>query len=257
MKPATIDPALVHIILVEPIYEGNVGAVARIMNNFGFSKLRVVGSVPSRNDFYLAMHSGEILTEAEIFDDLAGAVKDLDRVIAFSRRVGKLKPIDLDPPAMASYALQSRHLKLGLVFGRETFGLTDAEADLCPLRCHIPANPAFPSINLAQAVAIAVWELYCLPLSQTAFEPQSAPKRTAPAVSGPELDRLHHYMLEVMQGSGFFQDQESTNWDLFLRKMLAQLNPGKTMAWRLRQMFNRWHVLATGKGKGYAHDTQE
>ncbi|HOH79214.1 MAG TPA: RNA methyltransferase [Candidatus Cloacimonadota bacterium] len=260
MNSLCIDPNLVHIILVEPIYEGNVGAVARIMNNFGFHKLRVVGSVPSKNDFYLAMHSEDILTEAEIFDDLAAAVQDLDRVIAFSRRVGKLKPIDLDPPAMASYALRSRHLRLGLVFGRETFGLTDAEADLCALRCHIPANPAFPSINLAQAVAIAVWELYRLPLSER-FEtdslPTTAAKKPAPAVSGKELDRLRDYMLEVMSGSGFFKDQESTNWDLFLRKMLAQLNPGKTMAWRLRQMFNRWHVLATGKGKGYAHDTQE
>jgi len=250
LKHPSIDPANIHIILVEPVYEGNVGAVARIMNNFGFSSLRVVGTIPSKNDFYLAMHSEDILTQAQIFDDLAGAVSDLDRVIAFSRRVGKLKPIDLDPPAMAAYAYECRHLNLGLVFGRETFGLTDAEADLCPLRCHIPANPAFPSINLAQAVAIAVWELYSLPLSASV-------RKTPPAISGAELTRLHAYMLDVMDGSGFFADHESTNWDVFLRRMLAQLNPGKSMSWRLRQMFNRWHVLVTGKGKGYAHDPQE
>lgn len=250
MNAHAIDPANIHIILVEPIYAGNVGAVARIMNNFGFSRLRVVGAVPSKNDFYLAMHSEEILTEAEIFDDLASAVSDLDRVIAFSRRVGKLKPIDLDPPAMAAYAYECRHLKLGLVFGRETFGLTDEEADLCSLRCHIPANPDFPSINLAQAVAIAVWELYSLPLNRKL-------KKTPPAVSGKDLEHLHAYMLDVMASSGFFQDHESTNWDVFLRRMLAQLNPGKSMIWRLRQMFNRWHVLVTGKGKGYAHDIQE
>lgn len=245
-----IDPLKVHIILVEPIYAGNVGAVARIMNNFGFRSLRIVGSIPSKNDFYLAMHSEEILVNASLHADLASAVADLDRVIAFSRRVGKLKPIDCSPVEMAEFVGNMKGLKVGLVFGRETFGLTDAEADLCPIRCHIPANPEFPSINLAQAVAIAVWELYSLPLSFKRDE------RTLP-VSGIELDRIKAYMLDVMQDTGFFRSHESTNWDAFLSRMLHRLNPGRTMVWRLRQMFNRWHVLVTGKGKGYEHNTQE
>ena len=78
---------MIHVILVEPIYEGNVGAVARIMNNFGFTSLRIVGSVPKKNDFYLAMHSEHILEEAQVFDSLKDASADLDRLIAFSRRV--------------------------------------------------------------------------------------------------------------------------------------------------------------------------
>ncbi|MDD4224451.1 MAG: RNA methyltransferase [Candidatus Cloacimonetes bacterium] len=233
---------MIHVILVEPVYEGNVGAVARIMHNFGFSGLRIVGTVPSKNDFYLAMHSEHLLEEALVFPTLAEAVADLDRVIAFSRRVGKLKPADLDPPRMAQYCGSIPHLEIGLVFGRETFGLTDAEAALCPLRCHIPANPAFPSINLAQAVTIALWEL------------SRGGGKTAriKAVGGNELDKMKHYMLDVMQEAGFFRSHESTNWEVFLDKMLAQLNPTKTMLWRFRQMFNRWHVLVTGRGKGYA-----
>jgi len=245
-----IDPARVHIILVEPIYAGNVGAVARIMNNFGFRHLRIVGSIPHKNDFYLAMHSEEILVNASLYDDLAAAVADLDRVIAFSRRVGKLKPIDYSPSQMAEYVGGMKDLDVGLVFGRETFGLTDAEADLCPIRCHISANPDFPSINLAQAVAIAVWELYSLP--QSIRQDQ----RTIP-VSGIELDKIKDYMLDVMRDTGFFRSHESTNWDAFLSRMLHRLNPGRTMVWRFRQMFNRWHVLVTGKGKGYEHNVQE
>jgi len=235
---------MIHTILVEPIYEGNVGAVARIMHNFGFSSLRIVGSLPSRNDFYLAAHSEQILLEAQTFDDLGSAVADLDRVIAFSRRVGRQKPIDLSPPQMADYCAAIPQLQIGLVFGRETFGLTDAEATLCPLRCHIPANPDFPSINLAQAVAIALWEVH----SQKLSSPQT---RRLRAVSGIELDKIRHYMLEVMKSAGFFRSQESTNWDTFLARLLAQLNPNQTMLWRLRQMFNRWHVLVTGRGMGY------
>lgn len=235
-----------YIILVEPIYGGNVGAVARVMNNFSLDKLRIVGSIPEKNDYYLAVHSNFILDNAQVFPDLASAIADLDRVVAFSRRVGKTKPIDMSPSQTASYLHEIPHLKTGLVFGRETYGLTDVEADLCPLRCHIPANPDFPSFNLAQAVAIATWELYSRAME---VSPQSPFK--ADAVGKEELDRIHNYMLSVMREVGFFRSHESTNWDTFLAKMLAQLNPSKSMVYRLRQMFNRFHVLVTGKGKGY------
>jgi len=241
-------PALTHIaiILVEPVYAGNVGAIARIMNNFCLSDLRIVGSVPEKNDFYLAMHSEHILEGASLYPDLAEAVAGLDRIIAFSRRLGKNKPIDMNPRQMARYVHNLPKAKIGIVFGRETYGLTDTEADLCPLRCHIPANPEFPSLNLAQAVALACWEIFSLPLDE-----ETGKGRNYHAVSGIELDKIREYMLEVMQATGFFKSHESTNWDLFLAKLLAQLNPGKTMVYRLRQMFNRFHVLVTGKGMGY------
>ncbi|MDY0150687.1 MAG: TrmH family RNA methyltransferase [Candidatus Cloacimonas sp.] len=236
----------IAIILVEPIYSGNVGAVARIMNNFGVSALRIVGTVPEKNDFYLAMHSEHILEQAEIYPDLASALVGLDRVIAFSRRYGKTKPVDMSPRQMARYVHSLPKLQIGLVFGRETWGLTDVEADLCAFRCHFPANPEFPSINLAQAVALAIWEVFNLPLDE-----DSSPAKNYHAALGTELDKIQQYMLDVMQATGFFRSYESTNWESFLHKMLAQLNPNKAMLYRLRQMFNRFHVLITGKGLGY------
>ncbi len=249
----------IHIILVEPIYAGNVGAVARILNNFCISNLRIVGSIPSKNDFYLAMHSEHIITNAQMFDTLADAVKDLDRVIAFSRRVGRLKPVDLNPWNIGDYVYENPQLKTGLVFGRETFGLTDEEADLCPLRCHIPANPDFPSINLAQSVALAAWELWSYPVRNSArpVMGRQVVKEDAslnePAVSGEELAKLQTYIHEVMQSIGYYQDFETTNWDSFFSKMLHQLNPSGEMVYRFRQMFNRIHVLISGKGKGYTN----
>lgn len=253
------SPALnnVSIILVEPIYAGNVGAVARILNNFCLNNLRIVGTIPHKNDFYLAMHSEHIITNAAMFDTLADAIKDLDRVIAFSRRVGKLKPVDLNPWNLGDYIYENQHLKTGLVFGRETFGLTDEEADLCPLRCHIPANPDFPSLNLAQSVALAAWELWSHPVrnaTRTVMGRQVVKEDSSinePAVSGEELAKLQTYIHEVMQSIGYFQDFETTNWDSFFSKMLHQLNPSSEMVYRFRQMFNRIHVLIRGKGKGY------
>ncbi|PKN79918.1 MAG: tRNA methyltransferase [Candidatus Cloacimonetes bacterium HGW-Cloacimonetes-1] len=242
----------IYIILVEPIYSGNVGAVARIMNNFRFTHLRIVGSIPDKNDYYLAMHSEDILETAELFPDLGAAVADLDRVVAFSRRIGKTKPIDMSPRKTAQYVHQLKHLKIGLVFGRETFGLTDIEADLCPLRCHIPANPDFPSINLAQAVAIAVWELHGYPI-----EKDYGLKAIPHAASMKDIAMVKNYMIDVMKDVGYFRSWEHTNWEAFFDKLFHQLNPNKTTLYRFRQMFNRFHVLVTGKGKGYPLNDEE
>jgi len=234
------------IILVEPIYGGNVGSIARIMNNFECGNLRIVGSVPEKNDYYLAVHSEEILDNVKTFNTLTDAIADLDRIVAFSRRVGKNKPVDMSPRATAGYISSIKHLKTGLVFGRETYGLTDEEADLCPLRCHINANPKFPSLNLAQAVTVALWELYSY--DRESFQQR---KDLPEAMPLKEIEPIRQYMLDVMHTTGFFQDHETTNWEVFLSKMLHQLNPSKTMLYRFRQMFNRFHVLVTGKGKGY------
>jgi tRNA (cytidine32/uridine32-2'-O)-methyltransferase len=203
------------------------------------------------------MHSEHIIEQAIIYDTLAEALTDIDRAIAFSRRVGKLKPVDMNPWSLGEYYYTNPHLKLGLVFGRETWGLTDEEADLCGLRCHIPANPDFPSLNLAQSVALAAWEIWSHPVRKTTQKligKQVSGEEEGlyePAVNSEEITKVTTYMKEVLDSMGFFQDFEHTNWDKFFKKMFSQLNPSKEMVYRFRQMFNRIHVLFHGKGKGY------
>jgi len=232
----------VYIILVEPIYQGNVGAVARIMNNFELSHLRIVGSIPQKNDFYLAVHSEDILDNAELFPDLQSAIADLDRTIAVSRRKGKMKPVDMNPEMAGAYVQKNRTLKIGLVFGRETWGLTDEEAALCQMRCYIPANPKFPSLNLAQAVSILTYEVYKNADEKHEVE-EIADKK--------QFQDTKSYMLDVLGSIGFFQEEEPYDWSHIIDHMLARMNPTKQMAYRLKQMFNRIHVAFHGKGKGY------
>jgi TrmH family RNA methyltransferase len=232
----------IYIILVEPIYQGNVGAVARIMNNFELTHLRIVGSVPVKNDFYLAVHSEELLENAEIYPDLLSAIKDLDRTIAVSRRKGRLKPVDLTPEMAGIYTRENQGLKTGLIFGRETWGLTDEEASLCQMRCYIQANPRFPSLNLAQAVAILTYEIY--KNNQVKSIPEESADRE-------QYQNTKSYILDVLQSIDFFQKEEPYNWDHILDHMLARMNPTRQMTHRLKQMFNRIHVAFHGKGKGY------
>jgi tRNA/rRNA methyltransferase len=232
----------VYIILVEPIYQGNVGAVARIMNNFELTHLRIVGSIPEKNDFYLAVHSEELLENAELYSDLESAIPDLDHTIAVSRRKGRLKPVDLTPEMAGVYVRENRGLKTGLVFGRETWGLTDEEAALCQMRCYIPANPKFPSLNLAQAVSILTYEIYKNSFSKVNVEELA---------DGEQYQNTKTYMVEVLQSIGFFQKEEPYDWNHIIDHMLARMRPTREMAHRLKQMFNRIHVAFHGKGKGY------
>ena len=70
-----------YIILVEPVYKGNIGAVSRIMHNFSFYNLRIVGKMPEKEDKILAMHSEMIMNKAEIFPDLKSSLHDIDRAM--------------------------------------------------------------------------------------------------------------------------------------------------------------------------------
>ena len=146
-------------ILVEPQYRGNVGAAARVLHNFGFTQLRLVGAVPQKEDHYLAVHSDEIMENIRTFDDLSSALLDIDNAIVLTRRYGRKKKTDLQIDQLGDFARKLFRGRTAFVFGRETFGLLDEEIALCPIRCLIATNPEFPSLNLAQAVALVSYEL--------------------------------------------------------------------------------------------------
>ncbi|MCB5231051.1 MAG: RNA methyltransferase [Candidatus Cloacimonas sp.] len=147
-------------VLVEPVYRGNIGACARVVNNFGFDQLRLVGTIPQKEDHYLAVHSEEVMEKIVVYDSLSEAVEDCDLTIGLTRRFGRKKRKDLDVSEVGSFVTQFPRKRVAFVFGRETCGLKDDEIDLCQIRCHIPTSDKFPSLNLAQAVAIVAYELY-------------------------------------------------------------------------------------------------
>lgn len=232
----------IYVILTEPVYRGNVGSVSRIMNNFNFSNLRIVGKIPDKDDYVLGVHSEHILENAQIFPDLASAVADMDRVIALSRRFKKHKQVDYNPAQLSELVHSTKNLKIGLVFGRETWGLTDEEAELCQLRCYIPANKNFPSLNLAQAVTVILYEIYAYQW-KSAYKNAAADKET--------LDETVHFVINALEGIQFFKDGDQRMIRDFFNNLLYRSNINKTMSFRMKQIFNRIHVLVNGKGCGF------
>ena len=152
----------VVIVLSRPGESGNVGAVCRAMMNMGLSRLRIVSGAELDGDIIAAraVHAACVWEKAEFFSGLEAALAGCSPVIGVTRRTGRRrKAHSLNPGETAAF-LAERPGPAALVFGNERTGLEDAELDLCNMAAHIPADKAFPSLNLSHAVQIFCYELY-------------------------------------------------------------------------------------------------
>lgn len=152
------------IVLIEPQGPRNIGSVARAMANFGMHDLRLVR--PQTDHLQeearqMAVKAAGLLEQAQTHAELETAVADCHCVFGTTRRLGKYR-IDILNPDDA--ALQMLPLldqgRVALVFGREDKGLKTEEIDLCQRLVTIPTDDRLPSMNLAQAVGICLYELY-------------------------------------------------------------------------------------------------
>jgi tRNA/rRNA methyltransferase len=152
----------VTVVLVEPQGALNIGSVCRAMANFGFSDLRLVqpeadhlGDEARR----MAVKAGTLLEGARIYPDLASALGDCQMAFGTTRRFGKYRENFLHPDGAARTLLPwTEKGKVALVFGREDKGLLTAELDLCQRFVTIPTSEELPSMNLAQAVSLCLYE---------------------------------------------------------------------------------------------------
>jgi tRNA/rRNA methyltransferase len=155
------------VILVEPQLGDNVGAAARAMANFGLARLRLVkprDGWPNPRAWVAASGADRILDEATLHDTIEGAIADLTFVLATTARAhDQAKPVV--GPEAAAREMAPRVAAgegVGLLFGRERYGLENHEVALADRILTLPVNPAFASLNLAQAVIIVAYEWFKL-----------------------------------------------------------------------------------------------
>ena len=156
-------PTLGHrVILVEPEIPENIGFVVRAMSCFGWSDLAIVGTRPDRESaaFRTATMGKEILESCTVHPDLVSAFGDARTTIAFTRRPHQKGLETLPHLASTSTAFPG---PWALVFGRESIGLTSEEVLSCDVACKIPTVHTTGSLNLGQAVAVALARLHEAP----------------------------------------------------------------------------------------------
>jgi len=154
--------ARLRIVLARPETSANVGACARVVRNVGADGLDLVapGDWRTVECWRTAWGAQEVLEEARVFGDLAGALAGATMTVAFtSRRVAGPPALDVREAA-AAIAELGRDEAAALVFGPETNGLTNEEIAQCGFSATIPSHGAQPSFNLSHAVAIAAYEAF-------------------------------------------------------------------------------------------------
>ena len=155
-----------EVILVEPKYAGNIGAVARAMMNFDVTRLTVVSPVPSLDDQECrdrAVHAQTVLDAARLVDTFHDASTQVDYLVGTSAISSKTdrrhlrKAMTLEAFTEKIFEIEGR---VGIAFGREDYGLLNTEIAQCDLLVKIPSSASYGSLNLSHAVAVVLYMLF-------------------------------------------------------------------------------------------------
>ena len=196
-SPIGTGPAIV---LVEPQLGENIGAAARAMLNCGLTELRLVrprDGWPNAKAVAAASGADEVVQNARLYDSTAAAIADLHRVYATTaRHRGMIKPVVT--PRQAGIEIRSAEAlaeRVGVLFGPERTGLVSDDIPLADTLVQVPLNPAYSSLNLAQAVLIVCYEWF-----QAGIDPparQLVTNETRPATKAELLNFFAHLEKEL------------------------------------------------------------
>lgn len=222
----------VRIVLVEPSGEINIGSVARAMKNMGLQQLWIVRPrcCPQGDLAYRwAMQGKEVLTTATITEDLETALQGCQRVFAtVGRDVADLALPCWSPREAAPQLLQSS--TAAVIFGREDRGLTNQELALAQGLIRIPTAPDYSSLNLAQAVVVCCYELWCAASSLTATPQQEV------AVPFEELQGFYNHLERLLLRVGFLYPHTAASRMAKVRSLLGRAHPTEAEVALLRAM---------------------
>lgn len=211
----------IRIILVATSHPGNIGSTARAMKTMGLSSLYLV-KPKSFHDYKakeMAAGADDLLDSAIVTETLEDALIGCQLILGTSARPRGLSLPGLLPASCADLiSQQADNTQIAIVFGREHAGLTNEELLKCHYHIHIPSNPEYGSLNLAQAVQIIAYELRMKVLAPKA----EVALRQDESATADEIEQFYEHLREV-----FIEIQ-----------FLKASNPRRVMQ-RVRRLFNR------------------
>jgi len=221
----------IRFVLVEPSHPGNIGGAARAMKTMGLAQLGVVNPrrYPDPQAEWRAAGAQDVLDATVVYDSVDAAIADCHWVVGTSTRSRRIPwPVKDAADAASEMLAQPAGHRVAILFGRETSGLTNDELQKCHCHLQIPANPEYPSLNLAMATQVVAYELYKQSLGVQSLGVQSlgmAPDQVA-------WDKPWATMAHV---EGFLGHLEAV---LVRSRFIEDGGHGQTMA-RLRRLFMR------------------
>ncbi|MXS83218.1 RNA methyltransferase [Nitrosomonas oligotropha] len=213
----------IRIVLSHTSHPGNIGAAARAMKTMGLQSLYLINPkcFPDAEADARAANAIDILQQAKVCAELDEALDNTVLTAAITARPRELSHTIFDARQGAMELVrQVRQQPVALLFGRENSGLTTAEVNKCQIIIHIPANPRYPSLNLASAVQVMAYEL-----RMALTESPTPPAASGVPANFNEQELLYTHLEQLMIASGFLDPQKP--------KLLMQ---------RIRRLFARAHL---------------
>jgi tRNA/rRNA methyltransferase len=219
------------VVLVEPQLGENIGAAARVMANFGLAHLRLVkprDGWPNLQARRSASGADRILDDATLYETVEATVADCSLVLAATARAhDQAKPVIGPEAAVQEIAA---HMAGGaenaaILFGRERYGLENQEVALADRIVTFPVNPAFASLNLAQAVALLCYEWF--KLASGGELPFTMPQKSAPAGKAQLFAFFAGLERELDKVEFFRPPEKRATMVINLRNIFARMAPSQ------------------------------
>ncbi|HEV2287091.1 MAG TPA: RNA methyltransferase [Steroidobacteraceae bacterium] len=212
----------IRIVLVAPSHPGNIGAAARAMKNMALGSLVLVRprQFPHAEATARASGADDVLAAARVVDSLAEALAGCGFIAATTARERDQYFRVADVRAAAPRILaEAERSPAAVLFGAERTGLTNEELETAHLLLRIPANAAYPSLNLAMAVQLVAYELH----RARGVPPVASAPVAAPLATVEEMRALYAHFAQVLEEIDFRDRTESgTHLMLRIRRLLQR-----------------------------------
>ena len=226
------DLSNIRIVLVEPSHPGNIGGAARAMKTMGLSQLVLVkpARFPDPQAQWRAAGAQDVLDAVTVCESVNDAIADCHWVVGTSTRSRRIPwPLLLAQDVAADLLAKPFDSRIAILFGTETSGLANEELQKCHCHLQIPANPDYPSLNLAMAVQVVCYEIY-----KQSAQVEASPQWDRAPASVAETEALIEHFEQALIATDFLDANNPGQTMTRLRRLLTRITPDETEVQMLR-----------------------
>ena len=212
-------------ILVKTQLGENIGACARSMKNFGFSKLHIVNpkiNFPNHKTKATSVGAYDIINKAKIFDNVENAIEPFNLVIALSARRRDINKRHISLNNFQNIIKKRQNQNIGFMFGPEASGLSNQDLSFSNYIMQIPTSPKFKSLNLSHSLTIICYEIFKL-MKENKTKNDNLNLKISPKA---KIANIVRYLVSLLEKKDFFSPQEKKHSMLLnINNLIYKLQP--------------------------------
>ncbi len=212
-------------ILVRPQLGENIGACARSLKNFGFSKLLIVSpkqSWPNKKAKITSVGAYDIIKKAKIYKNAQDSIKDFNIIISLSARKRDINKKHISINQFLKIIKSKKNTKFGLMFGPEASGLSNDDLSLSNFVLQIPTSKKFKSLNLSHSLTVICYEIF-KSLNINKFDKNI---KNIKISSKSKISSLVLYLRKLLEKKGFFIPSEKKHSMLMnINNLIYRMEP--------------------------------